>query len=294
MSILNQPVQNRFFSISPQYRGQLGSRHHLAWPFSQANRKQFGPKLGFEEIKQIIVTTGMSDRYMARYRGQGMSDTDSFIDEVTEEVRRDHLFALMKRYGWIAILVIVLIVGGAAFNEYRKASARASAEQLGDEIIAALAENEAADRAVGLSQITAGTPGSAAVLQFMVSAAKANSGDVAAAVAGLNEVARNGELPDIYRQIASFKALTLQAGTLPAADRRLQFEALAQPGAPLRLLAEEQLALIDISEGQADAAIDRLQSILQDAEVSTDLQQRVTQVIVSLGGVPDVRTGVQG
>jgi len=223
-----------------------------------------------------------------------MSDTDSFIDEVTEEVRRDRLFALMKRYGWIAVLVIVLIVGGAAFNEYRKASARAAAEQLGDDIIAALAKNEAADRAAGLSQITADTPGGAAVLQFMVSAAQANSDDTAAAVDGLEQVARNGELPEIYRQIASFKALTLQAETLSAAERRLQFEALAQPGAPLRLLAGEQLALIDISEGQTEAAIERLQAILQDAEVSADLQQRVTQVIVSLGGVPDIRTGVQG
>ena len=31
-----------------------------------------------------------------------MSDTDSFIDEVTEEVRRDALFAQFRRYGWHA------------------------------------------------------------------------------------------------------------------------------------------------------------------------------------------------
>ena len=50
-----------------------------------------------------------------------MSDTDSFIEEVSEEVRRDRLFKLMKRYGWIAILAVLLLVGGAAFNEVRKA-----------------------------------------------------------------------------------------------------------------------------------------------------------------------------
>jgi hypothetical protein len=32
-----------------------------------------------------------------------MSDTDSFIDEVTEEVRRDRMFFMLKRYGWIAV-----------------------------------------------------------------------------------------------------------------------------------------------------------------------------------------------
>jgi len=223
-----------------------------------------------------------------------MSDTDSFIDEVTEEVRRDHLFGLFKRYGWIAALVVIVIVGGASYNEYRKASERSAAESLGDDIIAALGQNDADGRATALAQVEATSPGGAAVLQFMVSAAQSNSEQVEAAVTGLNEVARNGELPEIYRQIAAFKALTLQAETLPAADRRLQFEALATPGAPLRLLAEEQLALIDISEGKTGPAIERLQAILQDAEASSDLQQRAAQVIVALGGEPKFRTSIQG
>ena len=50
-----------------------------------------------------------------------MSDSDSFIDEVTEEVRRDRLFGYFRRYGWIAAVVIVVVVGGAAWNEYQKA-----------------------------------------------------------------------------------------------------------------------------------------------------------------------------
>jgi len=223
-----------------------------------------------------------------------MSDTDSFINEVNEEVRRDQLYAKFRRYGWIAVLAIVVVVGGASYNEYSKARDRSAAQALGDEIIAAMAANEAAGRATALGQIEATSPGGAAVLQFMVSAAQSNSEQVDAAVAGLNKVASNGELPEIYRQIAGFKALTLQSETLPANERRLQFEALAQPGAPLRLLAEEQLALIDIAEGQTDAAISRYQAILLDAETSADLQQRAVQVIVSLGGEPELRSGIQG
>lgn len=223
-----------------------------------------------------------------------MSDTDTFIDEVTEEVRRDRLFALFRRYGWIAILVIVVIVGGTAFSEFRKAQKRAAAERLGDAMIAALASDAPEDRAAALSQISADTPGGDAILRFMLAAARANSGQVEAAVAELNEIASNGELPEIYRQIAAFKALTLQSDTLSAEELRLQYEALAQPGAPLRLLAEEQLALIDISQGNTDAALARLQAIIQDAEATPDLQQRATQVIVALGGSPvsgNVRNG---
>ena len=88
-----------------------------------------------------------------------MSDTDSFIDEVTEEVRRDRLFLMMKRYGWIGAAVVVAIVGGAAYREYDRAQTTAAAEALGDAVIAALAENETDKRAEALATIDAVTPG---------------------------------------------------------------------------------------------------------------------------------------
>ena len=67
-----------------------------------------------------------------------MSETDSFIDEVTEEVRRDRLFRLCARYGWIAVLAVLLLVGGAGWNEWRKAEERERRRPSGDAILAAL------------------------------------------------------------------------------------------------------------------------------------------------------------
>ena len=64
-----------------------------------------------------------------------MSNPDSFIDEVTEEVRRDRLFAMFRKYGWIGILAVVVVVGGAAWNEWQKARAEARAEAFGDALL---------------------------------------------------------------------------------------------------------------------------------------------------------------
>ena len=213
-----------------------------------------------------------------------MSDSDSFIEEVTEEVRRDRMFLMLKRYGWIGGVAVALIVGGATYREYSQAQTRAAAEKLGDSIIAALADDETDKQAEALSGLSAETPGGAAILKMLQAGALANNDQAEAAVSLLGEIAVNGDLPLIYRHTASFKALGLQHDSLSAQDLRLQYEALAQPGAPLRLLAEEQLALIDISEGDPETAISRLQAILDDAEVTSDLQDRARQVIVALGG----------
>ena len=60
-----------------------------------------------------------------------MSDTDSFIEEVTEEVRRDRLYKFLRKYAWVGILEVVTIVGGTAYLEFKKAQARTEAEAVG-------------------------------------------------------------------------------------------------------------------------------------------------------------------
>lgn len=215
-----------------------------------------------------------------------MSEIDHFIEEVTEEVRRDRLFALYRKYGWMVALAVVLIVGGAAYNEYRKAQEVAMARMVGDAMVAALSANEAQARAEALSGLVANTPDADAIVRMMEAAAQVEAGNTEAAVAALDRVASDGEVSAIYRDIAMFKALTLQADSLPPEELRQRFSALARPGGALRLLAEEQLALIDIAQGEAQAALERLEAIRQDAEASTALQQRVTRLIIALGGDP--------
>lgn len=221
-----------------------------------------------------------------------MSDSDGFIEEVTEELRRDQMMAKLKRYGWIAVLAVLLIVGGAAFSEYRKAQARATSEALGDAMLSALESSDPAERVAALQAIEGQSAQTTAVLAFLTASEQLAAQDLEGAVSNLNSVAVNGEVPPIYRQIAQFKALTLQSETLDATERKQGFEALAGAGGSLRLMAQEQLALIAIQEGDPESAIATYQDILGDAQVTPDLQQRALQVIVALGGEPDL-TGNQ-
>jgi hypothetical protein len=213
-----------------------------------------------------------------------VSDTDSFIDEVTEEVKRDRLFGLMRKYGWIAVLLVLLIVAGTAWREYRIASEEAAAQRFGDDILAALEAEEEGARIAALESVEGGAAGADAILQMLIAAEEGSAGSDAEAVTRLRAVADNAELPAIYRQIASYKAMTRGATVLSLEERRAGLEALAVPGQPLRMLAEEQLALLEIENGEREAALERLTRIVEDAEVTAGLRRRASQLIVALGG----------
>lgn len=213
-----------------------------------------------------------------------MSETDSFIEEVSEEVRRDRLFQQFRRYGWIAALVVIVVVGGAAYNEYRKAQAANSAQALGDAMLAALDGETPADRVAALAEIEAG--GAAGAVAALLAASELLAeGDQDGALERLNAVASDGEVPLLYRDLAALKALMIDTGDLAA--RRAGLEALSAPGAAFALLAQEQIALIDLQEGDIDAARERLTRLAEDAAASQGLRDRAQGLIVALGEAPD-------
>ena len=220
--------------------------------------------------------------------GAVMSNTDSFIEEVTEEVRRDKLYAALRKYGWIGILAVAAIVGGAAYSEYNKAQARAQAEATGDSMLAALQLDESVERAAALALVEVENPSASAIVSLMTAAEQSSAGETESANETLQSVANAQDLPLIYRQIASFKALGLSAAELPVEERRAGYEALSQTGNPLRLLVTEQLGLIDIEAGDTAAALVVFQGIIDDSEATADLQQRSVQLMIALGAEPDL------
>lgn len=219
-----------------------------------------------------------------------MSDTDSFIDEVTEEVRRDRLFALMRKYGWIAILLVVLIVGGAAYSEWQKSTARASAEAFGDAVIAAMAADDPAARVAALDALKTTTDGNSsriAVLEMLAAAESVAGDNRDVALSRLNTVAADTALPDSVRQLAQLKAVVLAGDTMSNEERTRLLDGLAMPGAPFRPLAMEQQALALMDAGNGEAAVALLRQILQEPNVTAGLRRRATQLIVALGADPD-------
>lgn len=217
-----------------------------------------------------------------------MSNPESFIDEVTEEVRRDRLYATFRRWGWIPILLVVLIVGGTVWTEWRKSQAAAQSAAFGDALLSAISAEDGGDRLADLAAVPAGGPAQAAILS-LIQASASNAGEDAApdlARARLLELAEMADLAPIYRDLALLKAM-LMGGTGDAGRDAAILEELATPGAPFRALAIEQQAVLAIRAGDTGTAVTLLRVLTEEAGVTESLRRRAQQVIVTLGASPD-------
>jgi hypothetical protein len=208
-----------------------------------------------------------------------VSNNESFIDEVNEEVRRDQLFGYFRKYGWLAVAAVVVLVGAAAWTEYQRAKERAAAEETGDAIIEALSLDAPQDVLAALEGLTPN-----AVTLMLAASAAQEAGDVDGAIQILNKVAAGEDFSQLYKELATLKIVSLSEGKTSVEERLKLLRPLAEAGRPFALLAKEQIALVQIESGDKVAALDTLGDILQDAAVTQGLRDRSQQMIVALGG----------
>ena len=214
--------------------------------------------------------------------GFSVSDTDSFIEEVTEEVRRDRLYGFFRKYAWVGILVVVTIVGGTAFLEIQKAKAKTKAEALGSAIIEALEVSDEKERVQLLANIEVSNSEAKPIVALLLAAEEISVQNYDAASRTLNAISEDPSISQIYRDMATFKFLLINYNRLEVELLIAGFEELASPGNPFRLLAEEQIALQRLKNKDYDTAIDSLKSMLDDAELTDTIKQRVSQLLISL------------
>lgn len=214
-----------------------------------------------------------------------MSNNESFIDEVTEEVRRDKLFALFRKYGWIGAVLVAGIVGGAAWTEWQKSQSQTRAEGFGDAVMGALSSDTPEARVAALQGVQ-GTEDQTGILQLLL--ASDPDKDRAGTIAALQSVAADATLPDTYRDLAVLRQMIVVGTEMPLADRQTALAAIAAPGRPYRTLAQEQLAYLLIEDGKVTEAIDALRALTQDQDASQGLRSRADQVILALGGAATV------
>lgn len=209
-----------------------------------------------------------------------MSETDSFIREVEEEVRQDRMFRLWKKYGPYAVAAVIGFVAISAGLTWMKHREVQKARETGGAFLASdIGSVEDQQALVDSVDGPAET-----IARLRLAAAKAVAGQAEDAAKLYREVAGQPGLDPIYAELARLEAVRVSAAMMDPADAVAELEQLTAQGAPYRLLALELRAAIRLNAGETEAAHADLKAIMADPQATRDIQERATVMLVSSGG----------
>lgn len=221
-----------------------------------------------------------------------MSESDSFIREVTEEVRQDQAKRLWQRYGKLIVAVVsvvVVLTGGTVLWQRYQVSARAEAAQAfaSAQTEAQANPNEAAAIYARFAEAHSGGYGDLARLYQAAAAQAQGNGDSAPqeALVQLHDAAVDSVLGDLALLYAGQMAVDT-GGDLPDG-----FAALSAEDAPYRYSALEVEALHALNNGDEQAAIDALQRIVEALDAPPNVRLRAETLLQQIAPQAGDATG---
>jgi hypothetical protein len=206
--------------------------------------------------------------------------------EVDEDLRRDNLEKLWKKYGFQMIGLAAAVVLGVAGVQGWRAYDLDQRGQLSDRYGAALESTLDGETAAGLDAMIdlsdASGKGYAGLAAFEEARLRVDSGDTGGAIEVWDRIAESSGLGPGFKEAATlFSVLHQLDGDDPAA-LRARLQPLATDGHPFRSTARELLAVIALGEGDTGAARALYTEISDDREAPAGLRQRATQMLAAL------------
>ena len=197
------------------------------------------------------------------------------FDEIDEELKQDRAKELWIRYGKFVIAAAAAVVIGVGASQGFSAWTRSQAESAAN----LYQQSLAADDAVAALEQNIGklTDGYALLGRFQIAAGLAEAGDAEAAEAGYLAIAEDSSVMVLYRDAALLLSAMNAPDTRPAGDLQARIAPLADGAGPWKAMALELSAALDLQDGNTDAALSKLEMIVELAEVSPDLRQRAAQ-----------------
>lgn len=207
--------------------------------------------------------------------------------EVEEDVQRDRMLALWRRWRWHVIGAAVALVAGTAaavgWQEYRdSAAADRGARFLAAMRLADGEEWEASARA--FAQFAEAESGvHAALARLRQAAMLVRAGDRSGALAAYNALIDSDADP-VFADLAQVLASQhlIDRGETRAAERRL--EPVAEGAGPWRFLARELVAVAALQDGRLTEARRKFEALREEADAPRGVRERAGRLAAALGG----------
>ena len=218
-------------------------------------------------------------------------NSEAFLREVDEELRRDQAVRLWKRWGKAALVAIVLallaLAGWLWWKSDRAAKAGVEGESLST-AIADLAEGKDASAVAKLTPIAQSkVDGYRVAAQLALADVKLGKDDTKGAAAGYAAVANDTRLAQPYRNLATIREVAARYDSMKPEEIVARLRPLAVAGNPWFGSAGEMTAIAYLRMNRSAVAGQMLAALAKDETVPETVRSRSVQ----LAGVLGVDTG---
>ena len=212
---------------------------------------------------------------------------EAFLREVDEELRRDQMGQLWRRYGRIGIALLLLGLAALAGFLWWQAEHRKSAGRDGEvltQAITDLSQGKEAGVSAKLDALAASkSDGYRAAAKLTKAALAGEKGDVTAAIAQYKLVADDPALPQPYRDLARIRQTALEFDALPPATVIDRMKPLAVAGGPWFGSAGEMVAIAYMKMNKPELAGPLFAAIAKDEQAPDTIRGRATRIAGALG-----------
>jgi len=204
-----------------------------------------------------------------------LSLNDSFIKEVSEEVRRDKFFKFLKKYAWIGILLILMSVFAVSFNEWNKNKEKINNQLNGDELSLVLNKfSEDKNYNDYFSYIEQEKSGS--ILAALNPLFLNDKVDFEKKLLYLSDITLDENIPLVLRDLALFYQYYL--GNNSYSEKFKILTELSGPDRPYKLLAVEEKINLFLEKGSYEEALKEIDTILPELSNSFSLNNRLNNL----------------
>ena len=212
---------------------------------------------------------------------------DTFVREVDENLRRDRMNELAKKYsGWITAVVILFLGAAGGYIYWQNHRVEQSGKQV-EQLSHVFAEIGAGNSSAAPKQLdelaNSGSKAVRASALFTRAALALQQNDVKLATAKYREIAGDDGLPKPYRDAALIRQTALEFDSLKPEEVIARLKPLAQPGNPWFGSAGEMTAMALIKQGKKPEAGQMFARIARDKQVPETLRARAVQIASTLG-----------
>ena len=212
---------------------------------------------------------------------------ETFLREVDENLRRDQLQDIARKYGaWIAVGVVLLLAatGGWIYWLDRQAKAAAGHSEVLTQIYADIGAGKLTTVPQRLDALAGDTDGALKASAMLTRAAVAvEQNDRPLAIAKFRQIADDDGLPQPYRDLALIRSMAIEFDTLRPEQVIARLQPLTKPGNPWFGSAGELTGMALIKQGKKLEAGRLFAAIAADQQVSESIRARSVQIAGTLG-----------